>query len=105
MKVFAEGTRSSLGCRCANPQGSFLRLSKWVLRMSYRKSVIIGASLIVCVGTVAWAIRKRTGVEFLTKPVERGAITYSVSATGTPNAVVNVCRTPATLKWIKHERP
>jgi HlyD family secretion protein len=57
-----------------------------------RRRIWMSAALVPLVaGFGAWAILGgRGGVQYRTVPVERGDIAYSVSATGTPNAVVTV---------------
>ena len=44
--------------------------------------------LVVAVG--AWVLRGDSDVQYRTAPAERGDIAYTISATGTPNAVVTV---------------
>jgi HlyD family secretion protein len=52
-------------------------------------AVIAGVSaLAVALG--AWVMRGNTDVQYRTAPAERGNIAYTISATGTPNAVVTV---------------
>jgi HlyD family secretion protein len=56
-----------------------------------RKLLIATAGLAAFLGTGAWALlRGQGGVQYRTAPVDRGTVADSVSATGTPNAVVTV---------------
>jgi HlyD family secretion protein len=52
-------------------------------------SVIMGLSVSV-VGFGAWVLRGNSDVQYRSAPAERGDIAYTISATGTPNAVVTV---------------
>jgi HlyD family secretion protein len=55
-----------------------------------RKLLSIGG-LVLAGGLGAWALlRGQNGTEYRTAAVERGDIAYTISATGTPNAVVTV---------------
>ena len=59
--------------------------------MAKRKLLISLAGVTAFIGLGAWALlRGQGGMSYRTVPVERGAIAYSVSATGSPNAVVTV---------------
>ena len=52
-------------------------------------AVIAGVSALA-VGLSAWVMRGNTDVQYRTAAAERGDIAYTISATGTPNAVVTV---------------
>jgi HlyD family secretion protein len=52
-------------------------------------AVIVGVSVSVA-GLGAWALRGNSDVLYRSAPAERGDIAYTISATGTPNAVVTV---------------
>jgi HlyD family secretion protein len=52
-------------------------------------AVIAGLSVSVA-GLGAWVIRGSSDVQYRSVPAERGDIAYTISATGTPNAVVTV---------------
>jgi HlyD family secretion protein len=52
-------------------------------------AVIAGVSALA-VGLSAWVMRGNTDVQYRTASVDRGDIAYTISATGTPNAVVTV---------------
>src|SRR4051794_20500345 len=55
-----------------------------------RKLLSIGG-LVLAGSLGAWALlRGQNGTEYRTAAVERGDIAYTISATGTPNAVVTV---------------
>src|SRR5919197_735797 len=60
--------------------------------MTQKRKIWMGAAIVpVFAGLGAWAIFGGRGdVNYRTAPVERGDVAYSVSATGTPNAVVTV---------------
>jgi HlyD family secretion protein len=56
-----------------------------------QKLLITVAAMAAFLGTGAWALlRGQGGVQYRTAPVDRGTVADSVSATGTPNAVVTV---------------
>jgi HlyD family secretion protein len=56
-----------------------------------QKVLIAITGLALFLGTGAWALlRGQGGVQYKTAPVDRGTVADSVSATGTPNAVVTV---------------
>ena len=52
-------------------------------------AVIAGVSALG-VGLGAWVMRGNTDAQYRTAAAERGDIAYTISATGTPNAVVTV---------------
>ncbi|HEY1241794.1 MAG TPA: efflux RND transporter periplasmic adaptor subunit [Bryobacteraceae bacterium] len=59
--------------------------------MEKRKLLMIGAAGVLAVGLGAWtALRGPAGPQYRTAPVAYGDIASTVSATGTPNAVVTV---------------
>jgi HlyD family secretion protein len=58
--------------------------------MRGRKISIILGSAVAAIGVGAWITRGNSDVQYRTAPVERGDIAYTISATGTPNAVVTV---------------
>ncbi len=58
--------------------------------MTRRKGLLTAAGLAGAVILGAWALQGQDEMQFRTAPVERGTVAYSVSATGTPNAVVTV---------------
>src|ERR1051325_2020410 len=58
--------------------------------MRGRKLLIIAGVAASAVGLSAWALRGGNGSQYRTAPAERGDVVYSISATGTPNAVVTV---------------
>ncbi len=59
--------------------------------MGNKKRLILGGAILVSLAVVAWAAFQGQGsTEYRTVPVQRGDVTYTVSATGTPNAVVTV---------------
>ena len=59
------------------------------MRRGRKLGLVLGAA-VASVGLGAWALRGGSGTQFRTAPVERGTIADTVSATGTPNAVVTV---------------
>jgi HlyD family secretion protein len=59
--------------------------------MGNKKRLILGGAILASVAVAAWATFQGQGsTEYRTVPVQRGDVTYTVSATGTPNAVVTV---------------
>src|SRR5262252_6762739 len=59
--------------------------------MTKRKVLILTVATLTVIGLGAWtALRGPADARYRTAPVERGDIAYTVSATGTPNAVVTV---------------
>ena len=58
--------------------------------MTRQKGLITAAGLVAAIVLGAWVLRGDDQTRFRTVPVERGAVAYTVSATGTPNAVVTV---------------
>jgi HlyD family secretion protein len=59
--------------------------------MTKRKLLITAGGVVAFLGLGAWAmLRGQSAMQFRTAPVLRGDLAYTVSATGTPNAVVTV---------------
>ncbi len=51
---------------------------------------LIAGLCVLVVAVSAWVMRGESDVQYRTAPAERGDIAYTISATGTPNAVVTV---------------
>jgi HlyD family secretion protein len=58
--------------------------------MRGRKILYLAGGAALVVGLGAWALRGNNDVQYRTANVQRGDLVYSISATGSPNAVVTV---------------
>src|SRR6516165_8674129 len=59
--------------------------------MAKKKVLIAAGGMLVFLSLGAWAVLQgQSTTHFRTAPVQRGDLAYTVSATGTPNAVVTV---------------
>jgi len=55
-----------------------------------RRTGLIFLALLACAAFGAWAMAGRPRVEYRTEPVEHSDMNVTISATGTPNALVTV---------------